>query len=102
MIGTQITPILLAIEQTLYEQRALNPNLHPKYPDEAITAAAKIMSDVIMSHMWELQEAEKISQVDRENMAVACGNELRLLIRKYTGKDTREIIARTRARTQYK
>lgn len=46
---------------------------------------------VIMDKMWELQELEQIDMKDRGNMALKCGEELRLIIKKYTDIDTHEL-----------
>lgn len=90
MIGQQLSPILLEIEEIIIENE-VNLGMKPNYSKEAIRSATKIFSSVIFDKMWELQVLENIEPTDRCNMAIKCGEELRLLIKKYTDIDTHEL-----------
>lgn len=58
------------------------------FTDRAFLSSVYIMTNASMERMWELQVDEEIHQDDRESMAHSFGNELRLLIKKYTDIDT--------------
>ena len=87
MLGEQLNPILLEIEDIILEFEAELSN-KPNYSLEGFRAATKIFMSTIMDKLWELQEADKISQEDRENMATKCGEDLRKFIKTYTDIDT--------------
>lgn len=89
MIGQKIAPILIEIENTLWEFEAHKAQL-PDYPDSALPAAAKIFMSVMMEQIWHLMEKENVDQKDRENMVERAGEELRSYIKKYTNLDTRD------------
>jgi Tfp pilus assembly ATPase PilU len=87
MLGEQLNPILLEIEDIILEFEA-ELGEKPNYSLEGFRAATKIFMSTIMDKLWELQEADKISQDDRENMATKCGEDLRKFIKTYTDIDT--------------
>lgn len=87
MIGELLYPTLKNIEDTLFSFE-VKDGRPPDYPDEAMSAATKIFMSVLMDRMWRLQEAENIEKDDRGNMATAAGEELRKLIKTYTGVDS--------------
>ena len=87
MLGEKLSPILVELEDTLLEFEA-DFGLKPDYTMEGFRGACKIFMSVIMDKLWELQEADKISQEDRENMATKCGEDLRKFIKTYTDIDT--------------
>ena len=88
-IGSKLTPILVEIENTLLEFEAYNGS-KPIFPDDALRAATKIFSSVLMDKIYDLQEFEKIDMKDRENMAYWAGNEIRKLIKNSTGIETHD------------
>lgn len=90
MIGKKISPILVEIENTLWEFEANNEDIKPEYTDEGFRATLKIFMSVLMDKMWELQFNEKIDIKDRLNMAEKAGNDLRELVKTYTNIDTHE------------
>lgn len=89
MIGKQLSPILEEIEQTLWEFD-LYKGIKPDYNDKALPAAAKIFTSVLLDKMWELQQDESISMQDRMNMATKAGEDIRKIIKIYTGIDSHQ------------
>lgn len=86
-IGERLSPILEEIEMTLIEFEA-NINSQPKFTDKALRSATKIFMAVVLDEMFELQFNEGMAIEDRCNMAQKCGEEIRKIIKTYTGKDT--------------
>ena len=89
MIGEKIHPILKEIEDTLWEFEA-NLGLKPNYPDESLPAATKIFMSVMMDKIFDLQTKENMDMKDRGNMAQACGEDIRKIIKTYTGVDSHD------------
>ena len=89
-IGQKISPILIEVENTLWEFEEYR-GTKPDFPIEALRAAAKIMMAVLMDKMYELQDKENMPQEQREEMASSAGNEFRKLIKTYTGIDTHNL-----------
>ena len=87
MLGEKLSSILEELEDTLLEFE-VEFGYKPEYTLEGFRAATKIFMSTIMDKLWELQEADKISQEDRENMATKCGEDLRKFIKTYTDIDT--------------
>jgi hypothetical protein len=90
MIGKKISPILEEIEDTLWEFEA-NNGQKPEFTIEGFRAATKIFMSVLMDKIWELQEDEKFIMPDRENMAQKAGEDVRKLIKTYTGIDCHDL-----------
>ena len=87
MLGEQLNPILLEIEDAILEFD-IEIGTKPNYSLDGFRAATKIFMSALMDKLWELQDAEKIPQEDRENMATKCGEDLRKFIKTYTDIDT--------------
>lgn len=79
---------LFAISMALLMQDGKKPN----YSDSDFRSAIIIFHTALMDKMWDLQESEKMSNEDRENMAQRCGEELRKLVKTYAGIDTHELV----------
>ena len=90
MIGEQITPVLVEIEETLLEFE-INSDLPPGYPIEGFRASTKIFMSTLMDKMWELQEKENIPMDNRVEMVTKAGKDFRELIKKYTNIDTHDL-----------
>jgi len=90
MIGQQISPVLVEIEETLWEFEAHTGN-KPNYTDEGFRGAVKIFTSAIMDRVWELQEKEKFEIKDRESMVNKLGTDIRKLVKTYTNIDTFEL-----------
>ena len=89
-IGQKISPILIEVENTLWEFEEYR-GTKPDFPIEALRAAAKIMMAVLMDKMYELQDKEGMPQEQREEMASAAGGEFRKLIKTYAGIETHDL-----------
>lgn len=88
-IGQKLSPILKEIEDTLW-QHEFTLGTQFQYEDGAIKSSCKILMSVIMDKMWDLQQGENIDFEDRVNMAQKLGEDLRKLIKTYTGLDTHD------------
>ncbi len=87
MIGKEISPILVEIENALWEFEADNGQ-KPEYTTEAFRATIKIFISVLMDKTWELQQDEKITIEDRMKMVEKLGKDVRALVKTYTNIDT--------------
>jgi hypothetical protein len=90
MIGKKLSPILVEIEDTLWEFEA-NRGIKPEYTNEAFRSGIKIFMSVLMDKIWELQENEKITLDDRIKMVEKAGADVRELIKTYTNIDTQDL-----------
>ena len=90
MIGKKISPILVEIEETLWEFEAYN-GTKPEFTLDGFRASIKIFMSALMDKMWELQGNEKLSLEDRSAMAEKLGNEVRKLVKVYTDIDTHKL-----------
>jgi len=89
-LGVQISPVLVEIENALWDHD-FYVELPIQIPIEGFKAAMKIMMSAMTDKAWALMEAEQIPQQQREEMITACGNDFRMLIKKYTGIDTHDL-----------
>jgi len=87
MIGKKISPILEEIETILVEFE-VNSGVKPEYTVEGFRAGLKIFMSVLLDKMWELQQEEIIDMEDRGNMAQKAGEDIRALVKTYTGIDS--------------
>jgi hypothetical protein len=90
MIGQQLSPILVEIEETLWEFEHRSA-MKPEYTEDGFRAACKIFMSVLMDKIWELQSEEKIDMEDRIKMVEKAGADVRALIKTYTDIDTHEL-----------
>ena len=90
MIGKRLSPILTEIEMTILEHE-VHRATKPEYTIDAFRAATKIFMSCMLDKIWELQNKDKMEQSDRENMATKCGEDVRHLIKVYTGIDSWEL-----------
>ena len=90
MIGKQLSPILVQMEETLWEFESRNYG-SPQFTQEGFRAAIKIFISVIMDKIWDLQENESMTMEDRMNMAEKCGKDFSKLIKIYTNIDSRKL-----------
>jgi hypothetical protein len=89
-IGEAISPGLESYERILWEFEA-NVGDKPCFTDAGFRAALKIFMAALMDKMNDLQIAEKISQADAEKMAQSCGEDIRRIVKTYTGLDPHEM-----------
>lgn len=85
-LGQKINPILIEIENTLWESNGMKP----EFPDESLRAATKIFMEVILDKTFDLQNNENMDMEDRLNMAQRIGEDLRKLIKTYADVDSHD------------
>ena len=90
MIGEKITPILVEIENTLWEFEAYKGS-KPEYPIEGFRAAIKIFTSALTDKIFELQEDEAIDLPNRLKMAQKAGEDVRALVKTYTDIDCHDL-----------
>lgn len=86
MIGLKLDNILQELESAILDFNCTGKK--PYYTDEGFRAITYIFMSVLMDKMFDLQQKDQMQFKDRENMAFSAGNELRKLIKTYTGIDT--------------
>ena len=62
------------------------------YSDNAMTDATLIFFSILTDKMWDLQQSDDMPFEMRKDMAQKCGEEIRQLIKTYTGLDTFELV----------
>lgn len=86
-IGEKLSPILVEIENTLWEFEA-HVGKKPEFTFEGFRAASKIFMSAMMDKIWELQTGENFAMEDRLKMVQKCGEDVRKLIKTYTDLDS--------------
>lgn len=84
-IGEKLSPILVEIEEGLWH---VPEGVIPHFTDEGFRAATKIFMEVFMDKMFALQQREGIALDDAAKMAHQAGEDLKQMIKTYTGIDT--------------
>lgn len=69
---------------------ASEKEIKPDFSNRDLMNALIIFQRVLMVKMYDCQDDDKMDFNDRLNMAFKCGNDLRELIRVYTGLDTHD------------
>lgn len=87
-LGQKLTPILIEVEDTIWEHQADSPNERLDFDDGALRAASKIFMTALFDEMWKLQEVERMPIDDRYKMATHAGEQLRKLILEMTNIDS--------------
>jgi len=87
-IGTELSPMLIEIEDLIWDFEYDNPKEQGKYSKEGFRGAIKIFMSALLDKMWDFQEENKISQEDRIKKAEEAGQIVRLFIKSYTGIDS--------------
>lgn len=87
MIGERLSPVLCEIESALWEFEEQNLG-NPEFTKDGFRAILKIFMCGIMDKMWEMQLAEEIDMNIRGEMARKCGEEVRKIVKVYTGIET--------------
>lgn len=90
MLGEKLGPILVEIEDTIFEFEA-NDGRPPEFDITAFRAGVKIFMTVLMDKIWKLQEEENMTLEDRCNMVEKVGAEIKDIIKTYTNIDTFEL-----------
>lgn len=86
----EIEDILIEIEDAILEFQE-HSLVQPNFSDDTFGAATSIFMAVLMDKMWNLQENEELEAEDRLNMARKAGQEIRRLIKTYTGIDSHDL-----------
>jgi hypothetical protein len=86
-----INDILFDLEQLLWEREAEENPRRVGYTMEGFRGAIKIFMSSLMDKMWDMQSAEEMDMEDRINMAQKVGEEVRKLIKTYTGIDSHDL-----------
>lgn len=86
-ISERIQPILEEIETVLL----VHSESPMKYSDTALRSSVFIFSNALMNRMYELQTQEGMTEEDCCKMAQVAGEEIRKLVKTFTGVDTHEL-----------
>lgn len=81
-------PILKEIVSGLLETAEIKPN----FSDNAFLDSILIFQTVFMDKVYDCQEYDKMEHKQRLKMVNSAGNNLRELIKTYTGIDTIELV----------
>jgi hypothetical protein len=90
MIGKALSPVLVEIEDSLWEFEA-NCKMKPQFTQEGFRATVKIFMCAMMDKIYDLQENEGIDFETRCKMAEQCGHDLKKLVKTYTNIDTKKL-----------
>lgn len=85
MIGEKLKPIFQEIQLGLLD----NYDLKPEFDNETFEAITFIFITALSDKMFDLIEKENIGLKDGELMAIAAGNEVHELVKKYTNINTK-------------
>ncbi|MCK5018561.1 MAG: hypothetical protein KAS32_15985 [Candidatus Peribacteraceae bacterium] len=89
--GEKITPVLVELEETMWEKDVNSPNQPPQYPTEALRASIKIFMHTIQDELWNVQEEQGVVFEDRVKQAEVLGKELKDFVFKWTQIDTHKL-----------
>ena len=84
----------LALLANSFLEQAINAKLgenKPNYTNRDFMNALIIFQNALMDKMFDNQNYLDMDLIDREQMAINCGNELRDFVLKYTGLNTSNI-----------
>ena len=89
MIKNQFDDFLISLESLIFNLEV--KGLKPEYSETAFRWIVKMFMSAIMDKMFDLQEYEDMTLETRCQMATKVGEEIRQLIKTYTGIDTHEL-----------
>lgn len=83
-MGELTSPMIDSVADVImeYEQTYSEP---PNYEEQTLHSATRIFMSCIMDRMWGMQENEGMDMEDRKNMAISCGKEVAMILKKYAG-----------------
>lgn len=90
--GEKLSPVLSEIEDAILDHLTDFPGERPRYTMEGFNAAVNIFVDVILDKMWLFGDANGWTQEMRRAFATQCGNDIRGLVKRYTGIDTHKAV----------
>ena len=83
----KLSQLLVEIEHIFLDYLGEKLNLS----DDEFRACCRIFLDAMMDKMFDLQENEDMDIEDRMNMAQHCGEEIRRIVKSYTGVETHDM-----------
>ena len=89
--GEKLSVVLSEIEDTILDHVTDFPGEQPRYTMEGFYAAINIFVDVMLDKMWIFGDANGWTQEMRKAFATQCGNDIRGLVKRYTGIDTKRV-----------
>lgn len=95
MIGEKLSPVLVEIENTLWEFECDYPEIRPEYTTDGFRATCKIFMSAMTDKMFENMQVKRYTQEEAEIEAQQLGEELRQLILHHTGIDTFDLFSET-------
>ena len=95
MIGEKLSPVLVEIENTLWDFECDYPEIKPEYTTDGFRAACKIFMSAMTDKMFENMQVKRYTQEEAEIEAQQLGEELRQLILHHTGIDTFDLFSET-------
>ena len=88
--GEKLSLHLIKIEEMIWVNDLAKTGA-PNYSNEGFRASIKIFMSILLDKMFELQHNENMSMEDKSNMCRKAGEDIRKLIKTYTGIDTYDI-----------
>lgn len=79
------------VANDLIEQQATLDNSKPNYSNQDFMNAVFIFMTALMDKMYDLQQSESIALEHRYEMTASAGEQLRQLIKTFTGIDTQTV-----------
>ncbi len=90
-VGQKLSPILVEIEDALWDVEADNPDQPQEFPVTGVRAAIKIFMAVINDKMWSNPKFKLKPMAERMKMAEKAGKECRAFVKKYVGIDKHDL-----------
>ena len=90
MIGEKLSPILVEIEEALWEHEA-NVQGQPHYSSDGFRAALKIFMSALMDKIYDFQCEEGMQRQDKMKMVQKAGEDIRQFVKTYTNIDTHDL-----------
>lgn len=90
-IGTKFSPILVEIEEALWDFEYAHPGKQFNFSVFGFRAAIKIFMATFLGEIWKKQAKELMPQAEREKMAQEAGQAIRMLIKQYTDIDSHDL-----------
>ena len=90
-VGQRLSPVLEEIEDMLWEFELFCPGIRPKYTTEGFRASIKIFASGLLDKMWIYEDKNKVPLKDRKRCAEKAGQDIRKIVKKYTGIDNYDL-----------
>jgi len=90
-MGFNLTPVLEEIHDTLWEIDSRETQEPYEFGDTALRSSLKILMSVTMDKLWAKQELENTPLKEREQQAMALGEDFRKLIKNHLDIDTHKL-----------